>query len=166
VVFEGRYGVAVGEGPGRARRAFEAAVAEASRRDPWLRDHQPTVEWWGGQFEPASIPVDHPLVTTVSEGCRTVTGLKPTIEGVPYGSDMRLMVKVAGTPTVLFGPGDVRRAHGPNEFVHVRDLEVAVKSIALTVLRFCGQEGDGPRRVNPHGATPGMPPGPWTRVLF
>ncbi|NIQ53250.1 MAG: M20/M25/M40 family metallo-hydrolase, partial [Gammaproteobacteria bacterium] len=43
-----------------------------------------------------------------------------------------------GVPTVLFGPGDVRRAHAPDEYVEVRELEMAAKVVALTALRFCG----------------------------
>jgi acetylornithine deacetylase len=32
---------------------------------------------------------------------------------VTYGADMRILANVAGIPTVMFGPGDVRQAHAP-----------------------------------------------------
>ena len=32
-----------------------------------------------------------------------------------YASDARLLIDVGGIPTVVFGPGDVWAAHGPNE---------------------------------------------------
>jgi acetylornithine deacetylase len=38
----------------------------------------------------------------------------------------------------MFGPGDVRRAHKPDEWVAVADLEAVARTLALTVLRFCG----------------------------
>jgi acetylornithine deacetylase len=137
---EGRYGVAVGEDLPEARRALEEAVARAAQADPWLREHPPTVEWWGGQFAPASIPATHPLVQTVCEAYQAVAGAPARVEGVTYGADMRLLVNQGGTPTVLFGPGDVRQAHRPDEYVEVRELELAARALALTALRFCGCE--------------------------
>ena len=44
LVFEGRYGVAVGEDVAAARLLFEEAVARAAEADPWLQDHPPAVE--------------------------------------------------------------------------------------------------------------------------
>ena len=53
---------------------------------------------------------------------------------------MRLLVNEGHTPTVLFGPGDVRLAHKPDEYVPIAELEIAVRTLALTALRFCGYE--------------------------
>ena len=111
--FEGRYGVAVGEELTVARQAFEAAVAEAAQADDWLREHPPLVEWWGAQFAPAAIPLDSPILTTVSDAFHNTTGEKAKIEGMTYGADMRLLVNEGQTPTVLFGPGDVRLCPPP-----------------------------------------------------
>jgi acetylornithine deacetylase len=38
---------------------------------------------------------------------------------------------------VLYGPGDVRRAHAPDEFVPAADLEAVTRTLALSILRFC-----------------------------
>jgi acetylornithine deacetylase len=54
-----------------------------------------------------------------------------------YGADMRLLVNDGGVPTVMFGPGDVRNAHRPDEFVPLADLESVTRTLALTILRFC-----------------------------
>ncbi len=140
LTFEGRYGVAVGEDTSAARRSLEEAVAQAARSDSWLRQHPPQVEWWGGQFEPASIPVNHPLVETVCAAYGEVSGAPVRVEGVPYGADMRLLVNEGQTPTVLFGPGDVRNAHRPDEYVPVDELVAATRALALTALRFSGGE--------------------------
>lgn len=142
LTFEGRLGVAVDEEPDAARRELEEALAEAARADPWLRDHPPVLEWWGGQFAPASIPGDHPVVDALSEAFRSVTGEAPAVSGMPYGADMRLLVHQGDTPTVLFGPGDVRRAHAPDEFVPIDELAAVTRILALTLVRFCGAEDD------------------------
>jgi acetylornithine deacetylase len=138
LVFEGRYGVAIGEAPETARRALEEAVGHAAREDPWLREHAPKVEWWGGQFAPARVPIDDPIVRTVSSAFEEASGGPSILEGMTYGSDMRLLVDVGATPTVLFGPGDVRDAHRPDESVAIEELVVATRTICLTALRFCG----------------------------
>jgi acetylornithine deacetylase len=138
LVAEGRYGVATGEDVAAARRAFEDAVARAAAADPWLAEHAPAVQWWGGRFDPAETAADDPIVTTVTEAVRHVRGAPPVVEGVTYGADMRLLVNVGRTPTVLFGPGDVRVAHMPDEHVAVAELETAARVLIVTAIRFCG----------------------------
>jgi acetylornithine deacetylase len=140
LTFEGRFGVAVGENVSAARRSFEETIDRAADADPWLRRHRPQVEWWGGQFEPTSIPLDHAIVETVRAAFGELGGDSARVVGVPYGADMRLLVNEADTPTVLFGPGDVRHAHQPDEFVPVSELRTAVETLALVALRFCGYE--------------------------
>ena len=146
--FGGRYGVAVGEDLAAARRRLEETIDRVARADPWLRDHPPRVEWWGGQFAPASIPVDHPLVGAVGDAFRDASGRDARLAGMTYGSDMRLLVNQGGTPALLFGPGDVRQAHRPDEYVPLEDLVTAARTLALLALRFCGHE-PGSQGANP-----------------
>lgn len=143
VRIEGRYGLSPGEEESEARVALEEAVNEAASADAWLRENPPEVEWWGGRFLPARIPTDHPLVGAVGGAFETVTGVAPGVEGVTYGSDMRLLVLEGETPSVLFGPGDIRRAHAPDESVSLEDMDVTLRTLALTALRFCGYEDHG-----------------------
>lgn len=136
--FEGRYGVAVGEEPAEAQAMFEDAVAAAARSNSWLERHPPEVEWWGGQFHPAATDPSDPIVRTVADAFRDIEGREPRVEGMPYGADMQLLVNVGHTPTVMFGPGDVRNAHRPDEWVPIAELETVTRTLALTALRFCG----------------------------
>ncbi len=138
VTFEGRMGIAPDEDSAAARRELERAVEEAAERDPWLRANAPTVEWWGGQFSPAATDVEHSIVATVGAAHADVVGEPPEVRGMPYGADMRLLANEGGVPTVLYGPGDVRRAHAPDEYIEIADLETATRVLVLTILRFCG----------------------------
>lgn len=138
LLWEGRYGVAPGEDLPAARAEFEQAIAAAAAGDAWLRDHPPTVEWWGGQFYPGRTSSDAPVVTCVRDAAATVTGAPVDVRGMPYGCDLGLTTNVGHIPTVVFGPGDVRDAHRPDESVPIADLVTVARTIALTAMRFCG----------------------------
>lgn len=138
LVCEGRLGVAPSEAPAGARRAFEETVANAASENGWLREHPPVVEWWGAQFAPARIPADHRLVGTLTTALRDVSGEEPEVRGMTYGADMRLLVNQGNVPSVIFGPGDIRDAHRPDESVAVSELALATRTLALAALRFCG----------------------------
>ena len=134
-VLEGRYGVAPDENLDSARSEFESAVAAAAAEDDWLREHPPTVEWVGGQFYPARTR-PAPILTAMAAGVADATGADAPVRGMPYGCDMGITVGAAGIPTVVFGPGDIRAAHRPDEHVAVDDLDAASRAIAIAILRF------------------------------
>ncbi len=140
LVFEGRFGVAPGEDVDAAREAFADVLQQAAQQDAWLKDHLPRLEWWGAQFMPARTPLGDAIVTTLSAAFQDAGGGKPAIKGMPYGADMRLLVNQAHIPTLLFGPGDIRNAHQPDEFVPVDDLLKVTRTLVLTALRFCGSK--------------------------
>jgi acetylornithine deacetylase len=140
LICEGRYGIAPGEDPAAAERAFEAAVADAADGHAFLRDHRPRVAWWGGQFLPAHTPDTAAIVGATRDAITEVIGTPPRVEGMTYGADMRLLVNEAQVPTVLFGAGDVRRAHRPDESVPIDELLIVARVLALTAIRFCATE--------------------------
>jgi acetylornithine deacetylase len=135
---EGRFGLRIEENPESARAEFEAAVADAARADAYLSDHPPAISWPGGQFRGGRLPSGHGLSALVAAAHGDVVGspLDPEV-GVPYGSDLRLYA-AAGVPTLHYGPGDVRHAHGPRESVPIPELLVAIRVFALAILRSCG----------------------------
>ena len=130
LVAEGRYGVAVGEDVAAARRAFEEAIARAAAADPWLAAHPPEVEWWGGRFDPAVTTVGRPdrhggdrAPRRPSPARRLRSRASPTAPTCACSSTS------GGIPTVLFGPGDVRVAHMPDEYVPIDDLRAAAQTL-------------------------------------
>ncbi|CAN5856957.1 hypothetical protein BH11MYX4_BH11MYX4_45700 [soil metagenome] len=140
LVAEGRVGVALGETVLDARSALERAVTEASAADPWLREHPVTVSWFGGQFASGQIAADHPLVHLVSGTHLNLEGNVPDVHGAPYGSDLRLMVGLGGVPTLHYGPGNVKHAHAPDEHVPIAHLRAVVRTLVVSILRFCGHD--------------------------
>ena len=140
VLLEGRYGIRPGEELMTAREEFEDVLERTALDDDWLSIHKPEIEWWGGRFEAASVDPHVGIAATVRESHGTVTETEPIVTGVPYGSDMGLLVNHGGTPAVLYGPGNVRDAHRPDEFVPIEEVLIATSTLALTAMRFCGVE--------------------------
>ncbi|MAT06053.1 MAG: peptidase M20 [Acidimicrobiaceae bacterium] len=139
LVAEGRLGVAVGEAVEDARADLEAAVAEACTTDAWLRDHPVEVEWWGGQFASGRIDADSDLVDRVRRAHGTASDNRPVdVYGAPYGSDLRLLTELGGIPTIQYGPGDAKLAHGPWESVPIDEVATTARTLALLALDICG----------------------------
>jgi acetylornithine deacetylase len=135
LVAEGRFGLRIEENPEAARRELEEAVLAAAVTVPYLRDHPPTITWPGGQFAGGRLPEGHRLADLVGNLHHDVTGspIGPA-RGVPYGSDLRLYA-AAGIPTLHYGPGDLRFAHGPNEFVPISELLTVTRVLTLALAR-------------------------------
>jgi acetylornithine deacetylase len=138
LVAEGRLGVGLGEDPAQARAELEACVAEACADDPWLGSHPATVTWPGGQFASGRLPAGHPLAARVGDAHADVTnGRRAPERGAPYGSDLRLY-SGADIPTLQYGPGDVRLAHGPQEQVRISEIVTVTRALVLATLRTVG----------------------------
>lgn len=138
LVAEGRLGVLLDEPPAEARAALERAVAAGCQRDAWLRDHPVTVSWTGGQFASGRLDVAHPLVDEVLDAISLTERRRADIGAAPYGSDLRLYAGIGGIPTLHYGPGDVRFAHGPRERVDIAELLRTTRTLAVLAARRCG----------------------------
>jgi acetylornithine deacetylase len=138
LVAEGRFGVQLDEDPRHARFALEDAVAEASMKDQWLRENRPVVSWPGGQFASGRTDSDHPLVEEVLASVRDTGGPAPALGAEVYGSDLRLYAGIGGIPTLHYGPGDIRVAHGPHEHVRLEELAQVARALVVLTLRRCG----------------------------
>jgi acetylornithine deacetylase len=141
---EGRAGLVPGEDLETFRQEFVAAVEGAADADDWLRTARPTVEWFSGQFAPAEVPVDSPLVSVIAAAHRAVTGAAANLDAVTYGADMRHFLIFGQTPCVMYGAGDVRLAHHSDESVPLDDVVTATKTVAVTIASWCGVEPNGP----------------------
>jgi acetylornithine deacetylase len=138
LVADGRLGLRIEEDPADARRQLEERIAEVSAQDPFLRDHPPVVRWSGGQFAGGHLPAGGPLRDLVQQAHTDVTGGPVLRErGAPYGSDLRLYA-AEGVPTLHYGPGDVRLAHGPDEAVEIDEVVRVTEALVLSTLRACG----------------------------
>ena len=134
--------VRVGFLPGEELEPFKREVSErilgVAARDPWLRDHPPRITFFGGQFIAAETPPHSPICDAIRDAHRRVTGREARIEAATYGADMRHFIRFGGMPCVMYGAGDIRLAHAPDEYLEVEELLTAVKVVALFLAEWCG----------------------------
>jgi succinyl-diaminopimelate desuccinylase len=81
----------------------------------------------GNDMPPLETAADHPLVQTMQAAVAEVLGVSPPIRGAPYYTDGGVWVQT-GIPIVIFGPGDDRLAHQPNERVESTQVVQAVRA--------------------------------------
>jgi acetylornithine deacetylase len=134
VVAEGRYGVKLGQTWRDAEADLRACVSAACVADPFLRDHPVGLEITGGRFSSSRLPADHPLPLSLAAAAEGVLGRRPALLGKPYGADMRLLVDEGRTPTVIFGPGDVKQAHSADEYVPLAEVADCARVLAAWVV--------------------------------
>jgi acetylornithine deacetylase len=133
----GRMGILPGEDHRKMQQSFKDYIRESCALDPWLKNHLPTVEFKGMLALPAEISPDSAIVNVTSEVFRDVTNAQPVVTGHHGGADTRILITHAKIPSVIFGPGQIAQMHAENEHVNVNDLVMAVKVIAVTMMRWC-----------------------------
>ena len=62
----------------------------------------------------------HPSILEWQALARQLTGANHT-EAVSYGTEAGLFQE-AGIPSVICGPGDIREAHKPNEYIEISQV--------------------------------------------
>jgi acetylornithine deacetylase/succinyl-diaminopimelate desuccinylase family protein len=126
------------------RDEIERFVEAASALDPWLAEHPAQLEW-RFDWPSYSVPVDHPLTTTVVNARREVLGEPvhsgpdpdPRIRAFDAVDDAMLFDR-AGIPALSCGPGSIQFAHAVDESVSIDELVAATKLYALTAMDWCG----------------------------
>jgi acetylornithine deacetylase len=80
----------------------------------------------------------HPLAGRLAAAFEELTGSSARSEAVPFGADAGLLQHAGDTPTLLFGAGDIRRAHRPDEFIEIDELVTMAQVLAKTIVDYCG----------------------------
>jgi acetylornithine deacetylase len=140
-----------GEDREETLRRFEEFVIREVSADPYLGEHPPRLERaLMRPFTGVSMDPGHPVIGSLSRAHEQVVGRAAPLVGMGGASDAMIFNLYSKTPAVVFGPGSIRTAHSPDEFVEVADVMAATKILALTILDYCGYAGaSDPGRSEP-----------------
>jgi acetylornithine deacetylase len=119
------------------RDEIERAVAAAAAGDDWLAGHPPVFSWYT-DYPPSEIDPNHPIIGVVQDVGREL-GVDVRAEGIDTTYDGALLTLFAETPSPAFGPGDLTRAHAPDEWVGIDELVLAVRLYARAIVAWCGE---------------------------
>jgi acetylornithine deacetylase len=120
---------------------IEQFVGAMCQMDTWLRDHPPVFEWLR-YYPPLTTNWDDAITQTLRGAHERVTKSpipKPSPQNpVNFGAAMDgTWLQAAGIPTIVFGPGEVKIAHGRDEYVVLDEIFAAARSLAVTALDWC-----------------------------
>jgi len=121
----------------QVKREVEETVRKAAELDPWMKNHQPAVEWFGWNAEASKTDLNSPIIPILRENARLIMEKEPEVEGSSGTDDTRWFELYGGFPAVTFGPGG-DNIHGIDEYVIVDDVIDMAKIYALTILDWCG----------------------------
>ncbi len=137
-VLKGSMATVPGEDHEGVKRSLVEHIAKFAAEDSWMKDHPPQVRFVGYDAQASEIPVNHPIVETVSKNYTEVTGRQPEISGRQGAADTRFLNLYGKTPTVIFGPGSTAVMHSDDEYVSIDDYLAAIKVMALSIYDWCG----------------------------
>jgi acetylornithine deacetylase/succinyl-diaminopimelate desuccinylase family protein len=131
--------------PERSPESIRAEVQEVVDRtaasDHWLAAHPPVCDW-KQNWNPFVTQPDAGIVRAVADSysaaaAGTAFSKSPTLAGFAGVCDATWFAK-HGMAAVVFGPGDLSFAHGPNEFVELDEVWLAARAYALLAVEWCG----------------------------
>jgi len=128
----------------RVKLEVERRIRAAAADDAWLREQPPIVEWEQGAVPAGVVAPETPIVAAARDAARAL-GLEGRIDTRTTFFDGPTLT-AAGTPTIGFGPGDIRLAHSVDEHVAIDELLLAAQALAVAAMRFCGVANRAPHQ--------------------
>jgi acetylornithine deacetylase len=138
VTLEGRLGVSPNETIEEAKLEITRWLKTLSLIDDWFFENPVEVEFFGARWLPGSIDLGHPFMESLKKSYQYVYKNEPIIEASPWGTDGGLFTQIKQIPTIVFGPGETKVAHYPNEYIDLDELFRCAEVIAYTLLDWCG----------------------------
>jgi acetylornithine deacetylase len=126
-----------GDGYGSIPRGeIDEAVRAAAARDPWLTEH-PVSFSWATDYPPSEMPAKHPIIASAQAAGAEIGRDVPAV-GIDTTFDGALLTVLGETVSPALGPGDLGRAHAPDEWVGVDELVEAVRLYGRLLMDWCG----------------------------
>ena len=122
---------------GVLEETLERSLAASGARGRVVYDELP-----GGPFHPLAVASESAIASACRAAAEEVLGHAPPDGIFPGGTDSFFTQGGAGIPTIpAFGPGCLREAHQPNEYVSLESLAVGPELLVTAVRRFLEPDG-------------------------
>lgn len=122
------------------RTEIASAVLRAAEADDWLRLNPPELNWqfnWMPYQVSTDSEISQHLAASYVQAARGTPFLQQATWTGFYAVCDATWLNEAGIPAVTFGPGDLRVAHGNNEYVELDEVWVAARTYALAAAHWC-----------------------------
>lgn len=120
----------------KVKEEVENWISMISQGDIWLRNHPPKIKW-GFDSTPFHLDTNHNFVK-IMEGAQTEVLGKSKVSGFPACCDARHLYNEGGTPTAVFGPGNLSDAHSIDEYVSIDQYLKSIKVLSLVLSKMLG----------------------------
>jgi acetylornithine deacetylase len=131
---------------GAARWAKQAhdlvrqTMIEAAESDPWLREHQPEVEFFGVGAETAITERSSPLIRLMQTCHQRVSGGPLNLHAFTGSTDQRFFVNQGRMDAIAYRPAG-ENLHAAEERVSIASIKQTAEALALFILNWCGVAG-------------------------
>jgi acetylornithine deacetylase len=114
----------------------EILDAVGAAGDDWLETNPPA--WtWATDYPPSEIDHGEGIVAVAAAAARAAGG-GGALEGIDTTYDGALLTRLAGVPSPALGPGDLGRAHAPDEWVGIDELRSGARAYVRAIAAWCG----------------------------
>ncbi|MGH6931117.1 MAG: ArgE/DapE family deacylase [Dongiaceae bacterium] len=121
------------------RRQVESTIAEAARRDSFLANSPPEIDYHGFQAEGYVMPERGPAQDLMRHCHEAVFGAPPQPRIFTGTTDARFFGLYAGIPGMVYGPVS-QDIHAYDERVDLESVRLITQTIALFIADWCGLE--------------------------
>ena len=123
------------DGITKVKKMLKDAVLNVD--DAWLKANPPTIKFQ--HYDDAyMLPEDRQEIKNLTEDViRDVLGKEPVITQLTGGCDARHFGNQGGIPAIVYGAGDMKKAHSTDECINLDDYIRGIKVLTVTIYRWC-----------------------------
>jgi len=122
-------------------REYQDVIDELSQEDPTFKAELRLLDIGiMNRYEHVALETspDEPIVEAIKNALSRVHGKSAVLSNKHGWTDAALFKHYGNMPSVVCGPGDLVRAHGPEEYITFTELEEGFRTYLLAVMEFCG----------------------------
>lgn len=112
-------------------------VENTAKRDPWLSENPPLIDFYGFRSEGHSLALDLPAFSALNACHRALTGEDAREYIATCTTDLRVFTLFGSGQATCYGPV-AENIHAANERVNIESIVHVAKAYALFISRWCG----------------------------